>query len=187
MRSHNDGGFGGTGTVPPILLETGYFFLMLSDGVMTDSEFKYISDLVYDRAKIVIRSNKRSMLQGRLAKRLRSLRLADVRSYIKLISAPEGEAELGEMLNAVTTNVTAFFREPHHFKHLAETMIPEALARTSATRRLRIWSAGVFHGAGTLFRRNDMANTLEKHGTVDARILATDLDSSVIAHARRLL
>jgi chemotaxis protein methyltransferase CheR len=156
---------------------------MLSDGVMTDSEFKYISDLVYDRAKIVIRPNKRSMLQGRLAKRLRSLHLPDVRSYIRLISAPEGEAEMGEMLNAVTTNVTAFFREPHHFKHLAETMIPEALARNHAARRLRIWSAGCSTGQEPYSVAMTLANALEKHGAVDARILATDLDSTVIAHA----
>ena len=156
---------------------------MLSDGVMTDTEFKFISDLIYQRAKIVIRSNKRSMLQGRLAKRLRSLQLPDVRTYIKLISTPEGEDELGEMLNAVTTNVTAFFREPHHFKHLAETMIPEALARHGSARRLRIWSAGCSTGQEPYSIAMTMANALEKHGNVDARILATDLDSTVIAHA----
>jgi chemotaxis protein methyltransferase CheR len=156
---------------------------MLTDGVMTDTEFKFISDLIYKRAKIVIRSNKRSMLQGRLAKRLRSLQLPDVRTYIKLISAPEGEDELGEMLNAVTTNVTAFFREPHHFKHLAETMIPEALARHASARRLRIWSAGCSTGQEPYSIAMTMANALEKHGNVDARILATDLDSTVIAHA----
>ncbi len=156
---------------------------MLTDGVMTDSEFKFISDLVYERARIVIRPNKRSMLQGRLAKRLRSLQLPDVRAYIRLVSAPEGEAELGEMLNAVTTNVTAFFREPHHFKHLAEIMIPEAIARNSTTRRLRIWSAGCSTGQEPYSVAMTMANALEKHAAIDARILATDLDSSVIAHA----
>jgi chemotaxis protein methyltransferase CheR len=156
---------------------------MRGDGVMTDTEFKFISDLIYKRAKIVIRSNKRSMLQGRLAKRLRSLQLPDVRTYIKLISAPEGEDELGEMLNAVTTNVTAFFREPHHFKHLAETMIPEALTRHGTARRLWIWSAGCSTGQEPYSIAMTMANALEKHGNVDARILATDLDSTVIAHA----
>jgi chemotaxis protein methyltransferase CheR len=156
---------------------------MLSDGVMTDSEFKYVSDLIYDRARIVISPNKRSMLQGRLAKRLRSLQMPDVRSYIKLISAPEGEAEMGEMLNAVTTNVTAFFREPHHFRHLAETMIPEAITRNGASRRLRIWSAGCSTGQEPYSVAMTLANTLEKHAAMDARILATDLDTTVIAHA----
>jgi chemotaxis protein methyltransferase CheR len=151
---------------------------------MLDSEFRFIADMVYQRSRIVISPHKRPMLQGRLAKRLRALQLRNVSDYIGLLKTDAGEAELSEMLNAVTTNVTAFFREVHHFRHLANVVLPELLALGGRQRKLRIWSAGCSTGQEPYSIAMTMHSALQGRASPDLKILATDLDTNVLAHAR---
>jgi len=86
------------------------------------------------------------MFYSRLARRVRALRLPDFASYCDYLRRGEDPGELTELINAVTTNLTAFFRENHHFEYLRDHAIPERMEAAGGERRIRIWSAGCSTG-----------------------------------------
>lgn len=166
-----------TGT-PPAAAEREFAF--------PDSAFEYIARLIYQQAGIVIKAHKKEMVYGRLSRRLRALNLGDFPSYIRLLEGPQGTDELGNLVNALTTNLTRFFREPHHFELLDRTTLGERMAAREAqgTRRLRLWSAGCSSG----MEPYSMAMVLNRHlmrtqERWDARILATDIDTQMLSTA----
>ena len=151
-----------------------------------DREFRFLSRLVYEHTRIVLRPEKRDMLAGRLSRRLKALKLADCAEYCAFLASPAGNGELSEFINAVTTNVTGFFREPHHFEHLAKVALPEvthALAQKGSSR-LRLWSAGCSTGQEPYSMAMTLAASLPNRPRWDARILATDIDDAVLAKAK---
>ena len=113
--------------------------------ILGDAEFDFIRHVIGENAGIVLGPNKRQLVQGRLARRLRELGLPSYEAYCAHVRE-SGPEELVGLINALTTNVTAFFRENHHFEALASYMLPEAMKRNLAGRRLRIWSAGCSTG-----------------------------------------
>lgn len=149
---------------------------------LSDAEFEEIRQLVREHTGIALADSKRELVYSRLVRRLRKLKLDSFRDYLEVLAKGEA-AELEEFTNAITTNLTSFFREPHHFEFLAETAFPELEKRNATTRRLRIWSAGCSTGEEPY----SLAMTLQEHISRfrgwDVRILATDLDSNVLAHA----
>lgn len=147
-----------------------------------EEDFAYFARLVYDLSRIVLRAEKRALVQGRLARRMRALGLATVREYRAHLAGPGGEAELVEMINAVTTNLTSFFREPHHFRHLATTALPAVTARAT-NRRLRVWSAGCSSGQETYSIALTMLSSVPNLAAWDARVLGTDLDTTMVERA----
>ncbi len=138
------------------------------------------------RPAIALGDAKRDMLCARLARRLRHLGLATYAEYYAHLTQhdPEG-AELARMINCVTTNKTDFFREAHHFDFLRDRVFPDALARAQqgGARRLRIWSAGCSSGEEPY----TLALAIREHfgppAGWDVKILASDIDSDVLAHA----
>lgn len=156
------------------------------DYVMTDKDFSFLSTLIKERAGIVINPNKRSMLYSRLVRRVRELRLDSFASYCSALQSAKADQELPELINAVTTNLTRFFREPHHFEHLRDVALQEAMQQAltpGSPKRLRLWSAGCSSGEEPY----SIALTLLESGLPlslwDAKILATDLDSNMLATA----
>jgi chemotaxis protein methyltransferase CheR len=149
---------------------------------LRDADFRKIVQLVMDTAGIVLSDRKRPFVQGRLGRRLRALGMSDFRQYCNLLERPEGDDERANLINAVTTNHTAFFREPHHFTYLTKTILP-ALTKDARSGRLRIWSAGCSTGEEPY----TIAMTLRDYQPAltgwDVKILATDLDTNVVAHA----
>ena len=112
----------------------------------SDKEFEYLSALIRERAGIVFTPSKRDLVYARLARRLRALRLTSFAQYCDILqdSGPAGEAEIAMAINALTTNFTKFFREPHHFDFLRREMVPLMFDRgRNPSKRVRIWSAGV--------------------------------------------
>jgi hypothetical protein len=105
--------------------------------------FARLRKIVRERAGIHLGDHKRQLCQTRLARRLRALDLASFEAYLVELGRP-GSTEHVELVNAITTNVTAFFREPHHFELLASTV--PALVAVPARTRLRLWSAGCSSG-----------------------------------------
>src|SRR5271165_1725750 len=107
----------------------------------TDSEFKRLRELVHARTGIALSEAKRELVYGRLARRLRKLKLESFAEYCELVETGES-AELQELTNAITTNLTSFFRENYHFEMLAGQAFPQIEAARSVTQRIRLWSAG---------------------------------------------
>ena len=149
------------------------------------ADFKFLAKLLYDTTGITLNSSKMNMVYSRLAKRLRELRLPTFADYCELLESPEGASELGTLINALTTNLTRFFREPHHFDHLKKTVLPTVAARNNGReRRLRIWSAGCSSGEEPYTIAMCLAETLDPRRDWDAKILATDLDTNMVATGR---
>lgn len=145
----------------------------------TNKDFDYIRRIVSDQTGIVLSDAKRDMVYGRLTRRLRKLGMDSFRNYCELIKGGDGQ-ELVEMINSITTNLTSFFRENHHFEYLINHIIEEK--RRAGSKRLRIWSAGCSTGEEPY----SIAMTIRENlgSDWDAKILATDLDSNVLAHGR---
>lgn len=150
-------------------------------------ELAQIAQVLYEHAGIVIAPGKSSMVQSRLGKRLRALGLKDYDSYIALITSAEGEGERREMISALTTNVTQFFRENHHFETLRQTALPPLLAEARAGRRVRIWSAGCSNGQEPFSIAMILADMAPDLANLDIRILATDIDPQMVARGREAL
>jgi chemotaxis protein methyltransferase CheR len=148
---------------------------------ITDEDFHAIAAMLFRKAGIRLADNKRELVCGRLNPRLRHLGLDGFASYRALIEAPEGQDECLEMVNALTTNLTSFFREPHHFRYLADEVLKDFRGR--ADRRLRIWSAACSSGEEPYSIAMTLRQVLRGAEPRDARILATDIDTNMIATA----
>ena len=147
----------------------------------SDRNFEQLREVAFAHTGIVLGENKRQMVYGRLARRIRQLGLGSFDEYCsRLEQDPDGE--IGELINAITTNLTSFFREKHHFEHLANTALPEIMTRNTGSRRLRIWSAGCSTGEEPYSIAMTLAESSRLNGW-DARILATDIDTSVVEKA----
>lgn len=146
----------------------------------TEDHFQAVRTLVGEHAGIHLAEAKRDMVYGRLVRRLRALKLSSFDAYLAQLQQDGGE--LVHFVNALTTNLTSFFREPHHFEFLADELVPE-LVRRRGDRRLRVWSAGCSTGEEPY----SIAMVLKESVPAgwDVRILATDLDSNVVATAER--
>ena len=158
--------------------------LRLREFEFGDEDFQALRKLVRDVTGISLSEQKRELVYGRLARRLRALSLRSFREYRELLSQ-DGGAELVQFCNAITTNLTAFFREPHHFEHLKKEVLAPLLSKPPAVRRLRIWSAGCSTGEEPYSIAMSVLEAVPDIERWDIRILATDLDSDVLEKARR--
>lgn len=152
--------------------------------LLGDKEFDFLRHVIGENAGIVLGPNKRQLVQGRLARRLRELGLPSYEAYCDHIRE-SGPEELVGLINALTTNVTAFFREKHHFEALSSYMLPEAMKRNQHSRRLRLWSAGCSTGEEPYCISMVAAQAIPSGMRWDVKILATDIDSEVIASAQQ--
>ncbi len=156
----------------------------------TDADFKDISQRVMGLTGIVLRDEKKTLVYSRLAKRLRALQLSSFSDYCKLLQKREGTSEISLLINAITTNLTRFFREEHHFEHIKNTVLPALVERykqqpTYENRRLRFWSAGCSSGEEPY----SLAMTIAAHlpSGFDVKILATDIDTNMLQKGREAL
>ena len=160
---------------------------MRDEGLLTEAEFQSLRALIHEHTGIALSAHKRALVYARLAKRLRHHHLDRFSDYYRLLTEqdPTGE-ELVEMINCITTNKTDFFREPHHFRFLTEHAFPEFRARApGGSRRLRIWSAGTSSGEEAYTIAMTVREAFPAHEFWDIRILATDIDTRVLAYAER--
>ena len=151
----------------------------------TDHDFQYICDLVEDHAGIHLTDSKRELVYGRLARRLRHLGLGSFRQYCEILKQGDS-GEFVQCINAITTNVTFFFREDHHFDYLATTVLPGVFKKYMhhTKPRLRIWSAGCSSGEEPYSIAMVLKKLVLFSGDLDIKILATDLDSDILDKAR---
>jgi chemotaxis protein methyltransferase CheR len=149
----------------------------------TARDFAAIRELLHGDSGIHLPDSKATLVYSRLAKRLRKLGVANFADYCALVASPEGAAERRQMLTALTTNVTRFFREPHHFDHLKRQLTRWAPA-VRAGGRLRLWSAGCSTGQEPYSMAMTLLEAMPDAGGLDVRILATDIDPAVLETAR---
>jgi len=152
----------------------------------SDDDFRSLSKLAYEETGIVLPESKRNLIYGRLSRRLRALGLTTFRDYRAYLGGDGGSAEMQNFVNSISTNLTKFFRESHHFDHFRSTVVvPYAQARGRSSRRLRVWSAGCSTGEEpytiAVIMQKEMAD-IARH---DVRILATDIDTEVLGKAAR--
>lgn len=156
----------------------------------TDREFPYekhhfdsLRALAREEAGIELAEHKRELVYGRVCRRLRELRLHSFDEYVALVT-PKGSPERRNFVNCITTNVTAFFREGHHFTFLQDEALPQLMKTRQGTRRLRIWSAACSTGQEPYSIAITMARAMERLAYPwDWKVLATDIDSNVVARA----
>ncbi len=149
----------------------------------TRSDFNFLRRLANERTGIVVGEDKFDMFYARLSRRLRKLGLENFRDYCELVRKDASGEEVLELVNAITTNLTAFFRENHHFEFLAKQVVAEHLQRHPTSHPLRVWSAGCSTGEEPYSIAISLLEALPGHRLGDLQILATDIDSNVLAKA----
>lgn len=143
---------------------------------LSDADLDRISRLIYQWAGIVLTRQKHGMIYGRLARRVRELGLACFSDYLDLLERGGDSPEREHFINALTTNLTAFFREAHHFSYLADFV-----ARRQEP--IRIWCAAASTGEEPYSAAMTILDTLGPGA--QAEILATDISTAALKHARR--
>ena len=157
---------------------------LLREYAFSEADFERVRALVHAQIGISLSASKRALVYGRLSRRLRALQLPDFNSYLELLSHDDG-LELQHFHNAITTNLTSFFREHHHFDYLRAQLLPALEQQNAATRRIRIWSAGCSSGEEPYSIAMVLRETLGHLRNWDVRVLATDVDTNVLDYARR--
>jgi len=152
----------------------------MKEFLFTDRDFKEIAALVYNACGIVLGEHKREMVYSRIARRIRERKLTDFSTYLAYLNSHKDQ-EFDAFINALTTNLTSFFRESHHFDYLKKQLVPALLVQNKNSRRVRIWSAGCSTGEEPY----SLAMALHElfPSNWDVKILATDLDSNVLKKA----
>ncbi|MEM9755341.1 MAG: protein-glutamate O-methyltransferase [Pseudomonadota bacterium] len=150
---------------------------------LSDSAFRRIADFAHNQFGIQIDLQKKSMIQSRLSKRLRALGQTDFAEYCAMIEGGAAE-EREQFISAITTNVTHFFREVHHFEQLRDDVLPPLIETARQGGRVRIWSAGSSTGPEPFSIAATLLALCPEAAALDIRILATDLDRAVLTKAK---
>ena len=155
-----------------------------SDTTLSRDDMALVAKLVYEHAGIVIREHKEAMARGRLARRVKVLGLGSIAEYCAYLRTPAAADEIPELINAVTTNHTAFFRERHHFDHLRKDVLPRLVQERAGRRgRIRIWSAACSSGEEPYSIAATSRDVIGQRSDLDFRILATDIDTDILSRA----
>ena len=149
---------------------------------MSDAEYRDICSLVYQHTGITLTEEKRKLAYSRFSKRLKALKLKSFSDYCDLIKS-NNDDELTNFTNAITTNLTSFFRESHHFDRLRDQIMPELMRKPS--RKIRIWSAGCSSGEEPYSIAITILKAYPNIANWDLKILATDVDSGVLSKASK--
>src|SRR3989304_4684521 len=175
MKQHVIDGYYNSKTPPPS-------FMNLR---VTDEEFELFRRLIYDTSGIKLSADKKNLIQTRLMKRLKIRKCETFLQYYRFIkNDPSGE-EMTAMLNAMSTNLTKFFREEEHFNFLNKTVLPALLSQKRANdeRHIRVWSAGCSSGEEAYYLGITLLNHIDSPLGWDIKILATDISPDILTLA----
>ena len=155
---------------------------------LSEGDFKFICQFVYETTGIVLNDSKREMLYRRLTRIVRERKLNSFADYCQLLRE-QGEQEKDFFINAITTNLTSFFRENHHFEYLTTQEIPALIkskaAEANGKKRLRFWSSASSTGEEPYSLAITILEAMKSDLSMwDIKILATDIDSNVLAKGK---
>lgn len=153
----------------------------LSEFIYTEEDFRRVQRIIAEHAGISLSEAKKSLVYNRLTKRLRLFGMKAFSEYLDYVDE-HVEEEFSHFVNAITTNLTFFFREEHHFDFLRDVDFPRLMEKNRASKKIRIWSAGCSTGEEPY----SLAITVKENIPAgwDVKILATDLDFNVVAHGK---
>ncbi len=149
---------------------------------LTNELFDKIRKYVYQQAKISLGANKMELVRARFGKVIRQRKMSGFHEYYKwMVEDKTGEA-LREVMNAISTNLTSFFRENEHFQFMTNTMLPQIAkgTRQGGKIRLRGWSAGCSTGEEVYTMTMTIAEAAGRLEEWDVKLLATDIDTEVV-------
>jgi chemotaxis protein methyltransferase CheR len=155
-------------------------YLVDGEFPLTREDFHQIAEIAHADAGIDLSEGKAGLVYSRLTKRLRALQLLSFGSYCALLNKEDGAAERQRMVSALTTNVTRFFREPHHFGHLKEHVIAPLVDKVRSGDAMRIWSAACSSGEEPYSIALMILSVMPEAPLLDVRVLATDIDAVVL-------
>lgn len=154
---------------------------------ITPELFDKFQRLIHEEAGIWLNDSKTALLCGRLSRRLRALQMATLDEYYEFVTDPRQEAERVAMIDAITTNETRFFRDPRHFEFLESRAIPRwrnEAQQGIRQKMIRLWSAGCSSGEEPYSLAMLLARHLPAQQGWNTSILATDISTRMLAHAR---
>ena len=154
---------------------------------ISDKEYKLIADYIYERAGIHLGDNKQELVKARLMKRLRFHGFRSFRQYYDYVSGQRDGEELVEMINALTTNVTSFFRENQHFDYIRKEVVPKMMGEKRARhrQRIRLWSAACATGEEPYTMMITMLEAMGGNTNGwDLKGLATDISTKALSAAQ---
>ena len=149
---------------------------------LSEREFARIKARVYSVAGISLSDAKRTLVVSRLSKIVRALRLPSFDAYVDYLERGGSPQDGQDFVNALTTNLTRFYREDHHFEHL-RSYVGTLMSERPRGTRLRIWSAGCSTGQEPYTIGMDLLAAFPELKRWDFKILATDIDTAVLAKA----
>jgi len=158
--------------MPPIQLPKIEF---AREFTFTDADFERVRKIIYKEAGISLNPSKKDMVYGRLVRRIRDLKLAGFSAYVDFLESASGKREFELFVNALTTNLTFFFREEHHFPILAEH-----LKKKAGASEISIWCSASSTGEEPYSLAMTALEAFPGASRPSISILATDLDTSVL-------
>lgn len=154
---------------------------------ISEHSFKRLAAIIFEYSGISLDKSKLELVKNRLRKRLRALKLQSFQEYCDYVSSCEGESEIPHMIDAISTNITAFFRERAHYRFLYETALPNLAKQFQQEyRQLKIWSAACSTGEEPYSIAMVTHDLLEKTA-IEVKILATDISNKALARATEAL
>src|SRR6185436_4132508 len=157
--------------------------LVTGEFAFSAADFREIANVVKAESGIDLAESKATLVYSRLAKRLRALGIPSFSSYCDVVR--DDADERSRMIAALTTNVTRFFREQHHFEHLRKTILEPLADAARRGNRVRLWSAACSTGQEPYSMALTVLSAIPEAAQLDVRILATDLNPHVVAHGKR--
>lgn len=156
----------------------------LQEYAFSDADFAMIAEMANRKYGLYLQESKKALVYSRLARRLRALSMESFKDYCALLENPECEAEQSHLLSALTTNVTHFFRERHHFDQLRTEILPRLAEKARAGQSVRLWSSACSAGQEAYCMAAMVIETIKDAKSLDIRVLATDVDPVVIEKGR---
>ena len=150
----------------------------------TDADFAVIARFASREYGLDLKIEKKGLIYARLARRIRALGMDDFKTYCAYATAGTSRSEQSELLSALTTNVTSFFREQHHFDMLRSQILPNLGSRLASGKKIRIWSAGCSGGQEPYSIAATLRESIPNLPADAVQILATDVDERILERAK---
>ncbi len=154
---------------------------------LSEKDFQRVSSVIYKHCGINLSDGKKTLMQARLAKRMRALQYSSFRKYIDFALSQAGQQEFYSLVDSLSTNLTSFFREKSHFQYLIDQFLPKLLEKKSrlSEHKIRIWSAGCSSGEEPYSLAITLIENIPDYQKWDVKILASDVSTQILDRAKQ--